>query len=820
MFAKGRHVLIGIIALSTVVAGVGYSAFSFKETAQTSTSAEPSPDNIRENFIFGDPAADSNIFDTKYYTVNFYGQYLGVNSVDVGKGTGHYNVSDGSSIDGYSHYFGFFRDEDIDTNLIERLGGTITKNSDGIGTYINCVTFENVSTITQEMLQAVGAPICTDSLDEFGKPDRGQAPTGVVDEKGWVLTFLSWMLVNNGSGNSAPDLYAAGRRWDGEKRYIVTGSYPTQGFEVPNFNLSLEYYDSYTSQGSQGSTLNFYPFLSTGKEYGDGDKNDAISLHVGSGVNNSSFTTYSTNFVYDPKMSSFGNFDVFRFPGFCINDPTLFSENVGSGENYQLFFQIDIYERRFLWNPGWSGEWDSLGSSRSSPFLLNGFYDGTSLPLGRYNFYLFVGTSELDQNSILSALNGHQIKPYRLYSDFQSIAAGSYYPDLNTRYFYLAVEKSFDVKLLGTETGYWDYDDAPYSPSFNQIISSDSLLLDEYEVRDVTMDGSKTTEYKIEKADGNGYSLMLPHTFFSIGIDQNPSRFNLHTRLLTYDENGTPHDAEGLTIPVTTAKFTYYDETTQQVVTESRPEYYSSSTYVSSDASESTRIDPNSSLISLNDWCEQKNAGYVSDDVSIRYDDGTTMSLAEAWASSPDLRDDIAGLQIFRVPSTGEYNIYLRFNYTQEGGNGAVTKLDIDMYFYKIHNIFVKIAAGSDIPLKDDNSNYVDTNNNDAFFSSTKSYYLLDKLSLDDQFAGSDGVLSLRDLIKNKQADAADNNYCYVLCDTVSGQYALPSSIDRGEFVIHKNHILEWKKELKTDVGWTNADDDLLEETGSNGGIA
>lgn len=814
MFAKGRHVLIGIIALSTVVAGAGYSAFSFKETAQTSTSAEPSPDNIRENFIFGDPVADSNIFDTKYYTVNFYGQYLGVNSVDVGQGTGHYNVSGGSSFNGYSHYFGFFRDEDIDTNLIERLGGTITKNRDGVGTYINCVTFENVSTITQEMLQAVGAPICTDSLDG-GKPHRGQAPTGVVDKEGWVLTFLSWMLVDNSSNNNAPDLYAVEDNWINNQKYGVTGSYPVEGFQIPNFNLALAYYDDYSINGN---TINFFPFLSTGKEYGNGITEDAVSLHIGSSVNSDSFGVFSTNFVYDPELSS-NYFNAFRFPGFSINNPSEFSRNSHLSADYQIYLQIDIY-LKVLWpaTDGWSGDWSPL-STDTGTFLIN----GSNLPQGRYNFYLFVGTSEFDSvahENILEKLSSNKIKPYRLYPDFEMVRPSWVIRD-NDRDFYLAIEKSFDVKLLGTETGYWNYDDAPYSPSFNQILSSDSSLLDEYEVRDVTMDGSKTTEYHVEGTDEkDGYSLVLPHTFFSIGIDQNPSRFNLHTRTLTYDEDGNPQDAGGLAIPTTTAKFTYYDEDTRQVVTESRPEYYSSSSYVSSDVSGSTRIDPNSSLISLSDWCEQKNAGHVSDDVSIRYDDGTTMSLAEAWASSPDLKDDIAGLQIFRVPSTGEYNIYLRFNYTQEGGNGAVTKLDIDMYFYKIHNIFVKIAAGSDIPLKDDNSNYVDTGNNGAFFSSTKSYYLLDKLRLDDQFAGSGGLLSLRDLIKNKQADVADNNYCYVLCDTVSGQYALPSSIDRGEFVIHKNHILEWKKELKNDVGWTNADDNLLEETSSNGGMA
>ena len=802
MFAKGRHVLIGIIALSTVVAGVGYSAFSFKETAQTSTSAEPSPDNIRENFIFGDPAADSNIFDTKYYTVNFYGQYLGVNSVDVGQGTGHYNVSRGSSFNGYSHYFGFFRDEDIDTNLIERLGGTITKNSDGVGTYINCVTFENVSTITQEMLQAVGAPICTDDL-ESGKPARGKTDTGLIDDEGWVLKFLSWMLVKPNQSDT-PDLYKASSSYfDGHgwgrgfwpydhpsETYKIYGSFPTTGFAIPNFNLSLSNYSGYVTNG----VLNIYPLLSTGKEYGPGETRDALSASISESMSNSFFDILSTDFVYDPALS-FNSVNSYRFPGLTIKDSYGFQNNV------DFYIQIDIdYSRG-----GWSGNWIHVVTNEGK--TINDF----ELPVGRYNLYMFVTTGGVeDIDAIKNKVQESLIKPYRLY-DFSSVSGGS-----DNRNFYLVIEKSFDVKFLGTETGYWDYEEAPYSPSFNQILSADLKILDEYEVRDVTMDASRETEYTIN----DKYSLILPNTFFSIGIDQNPSRFNLHTRLLTYDENGTPHDPEGLTIPVTTAKFTYYDETTQQVVTESRPEYYSSSTYVSSDASESTRIDPNSSLISLSEWCEQKNAGYVSDDVSIRYDDGTTMSLAEAWASSPDLQDDIAGLQIFRVPSTGEYNIYLRFNYTQEGGNGAVTKLDIDMYFYKIHNIFVKIAAGSDIPLKDDNSGYVNTSNNDAFFSSTKSYYLLDKLSLDDQFAGSDGVLFLRDLIKNKQADAADNNYCYVLCDTVSGQYALPSSIDRGEFVIHKNHILEWKKELKKDVGWTKADDDLLKETSSNGGMA
>ena len=71
IFSKAKYILVGMLALSVTVAGAGYSFFAFSEDDSASESVDPSADNIRENFIFGDPAADSNVFDTKYYTREF-----------------------------------------------------------------------------------------------------------------------------------------------------------------------------------------------------------------------------------------------------------------------------------------------------------------------------------------------------------------------------------------------------------------------------------------------------------------------------------------------------------------------------------------------------------------------------------------------------------------------------------------------------------------------------------------------------------------------------------------------------------------------------
>ena len=56
-----------------VGAGAGYSLFVFSDAVSKEQEVLPSPETIRQNFSFNE-AEESDIFNTKYYTVNFFSQ--------------------------------------------------------------------------------------------------------------------------------------------------------------------------------------------------------------------------------------------------------------------------------------------------------------------------------------------------------------------------------------------------------------------------------------------------------------------------------------------------------------------------------------------------------------------------------------------------------------------------------------------------------------------------------------------------------------------------------------------------------------------------
>ena len=455
---------------------------------------------------------------------------------------------------------------------------------------------------------------------------------------------------------------------------------------------------------------------------------------------------------------------------------------------------------------------------------------GLTLPVGRYNLYLFLVQSSFDKdyhfwedlgpenvtcptridskdiNDGLSAENIRQYKAVDLGFSFVydnqrtwSVPAWELIADVCD--FYLVVEKTFDVKLLGGETGTLIYNEAPYSPSFNQIVSSSGDILNEFEVQDVTMDASRTFAYNLS---GFG-TIILPQTFFSIGIDQNRPRFTLSPVKLTYSDSvigpgSVPTNAAEEKVPVVTAKYSSFDGSS--VVTEERTEYY-----LSKSCGPDGQLNADWSLLTLSEWCAS-NAGSM--EASYIPESGNeAMSLATAYSQNAELRKMIDQMPVFKVPSTGEYNFYLRFHYSPE--SGVVTSLKIDLYFYRIHNIFVKIASDSSW---ENGSGYVNTGSGDfTFYTSSQSYFLLDTLGLDDSFITNEGPMTLGAIMNQRQGTLSSDERAttaWILYDIVSGQYALPTALENGEFVIKKNHVLAWKRVNRLDVGWSNVDDQLL----------
>lgn len=845
IFSKAKYILVGMLALSVTVAGAGYSFFAFSEEDTDNQNLGPSADNIRENFIFGDPEADSNVFDTKYYTVNFYAQYCGIGSAGTG-GEKHYEVSGGNSESGYSHYFGHFKADQLDPDLINDLGGTVTSLQDADGTYYNCITFKNVSMLTQDMLKAVGVPACADNVD------TGASDEGLIDCKGYLIHFLSWLLIDeNASG--IPDFYSGftgASNWSqtgGVMKCEITGTYPISGYEIPNFNLALENYDQYADEND---VINFYPYLSTGKEYrSDYEAKNAVAFR--SYAPSSTYDLPSQDFVYDPAHNiSENGIEAYRLPGLTVQTAPSGNPDDEPEFNYYTSTIILDINRKSL-GDGWIGAWMELPKKGSSTYIDNskghdqvpgglGGYSLSNLRLraGRYNLYLFLKRStylsewdwdtqdpntvpgsaftEGEIESINETLKNTNIRQYKALELGYSFVykQNSRWVFIGTQYnisaeiynFYLVIEKSFDVKLLGGESGTLIYDDAPYSPSFNQIASQNGIL-DEFEVRDVTLDSSKTFEYDLA-----GYGkIIFPQTFFSIGIDQNMPRFELNTVQLRYADTAigpgsTPGGAQAEDVPTVSAKYSSFDGSS--VVTVERTECYFSQSIGSDGA-----INYDWSLMRLSDWCKlNKETDSKSQEVRfIPEGESEAIGLASAYDQglATGLQSVIEQMPVYKVPTTGEYNFYLKFHYSPDAG--VVESLQIDLYFYRIHNIFVKIASDSSW---ENGSGFINTSSSDfTFYTSSQSYFLLDTLGLDDEFITESGPMSLGTIMNRRRGTLSSeekDTMAWVLYDVISGQYALPTTLQDNEFVITKNHVLAWKKVSRTQVGWSDGDDMLL----------
>lgn len=870
----GTHIFFALIAAGAIIAGSGYSLFAFFESDSDSTAVSPSPETIRENFTFNEEG-DANPGDVKYYTVRFYSQYPG-DSVDTG-GTKHYTENGIQSE--YSHLFGYFSSDESTRSDIENLNGEIFENADVNGTYWNCIEFKNLSFVTREILELVGEPICTDpNLSERGIPggvyDKNFDPNKSVY---YPLTFLSWMAFAETTDSIDPYYLNTGNRNDPkgwqtasgyDNVYVCAGNYPTGGYWVPNFNLSLSYYANLLGIGD-GGTIEFYPFYSTGKNYTDqGNKTDALSVSISADLQDK-ISVPDTNFVRDPNLDitteSGDSLTAFRLSGFTVNTDS--SEEEINLDGFTI--QVDMYPSATS-SSGWEGKWVSLADDLSCTYrefeketVTGDAFSLGPLPTGRYNIYVFSKKSSYSEQhhfgwdrpdgwpdsvdeccsyiekklgngcSIVSSdaaiaskiYDEKQIVPYKTFScglsmiisygnSFAAFSDG-YYVKSDVRDFVVILEKSFDTKLLGGEAKTFDYDIAPYSPVFDQVVNTSgsngetasSILTNDYEAKDVVLDESSSAVYEVE-----GGKVIFPGTYFSVAIDNlsfetKHGLVNLLTKPLYYKEGdniwGTkPKDKNGNDITdlpsVEAASVGGNMET----------EYYMSSSYINGS------IDYGYSLVSLYDILNSTSGNtelnnmlseirFVSNDGA----DTTLLHLASSDSSKfSEIKDRLINLPILRAPDTGEYNLYLRFNY--EGiDQGAVSKLNIEVYFYRLHNIFVKIASdpnNAGYPSDETSWGYI-TSSSGGFHTSDTSYFLLDTLDLADTFGGTPLWQIIYDMNSEVQS-----RYCYVLYDAVSGQYALPSVIENGGFVITKNHVLLWKYALKENVGWNESDDNAL----------
>lgn len=869
-----------------VGAGAGYSLFVFSDAVSSEQEVLPSPETIRQNFSFSE-TEESDIFNTKYYTVNFFSQNFKFDPNESLE-SGFYRTRNFQS---WNKWLGHF--QSVETSVIEDLGGTVILQGEGTNDVtVSCISFPHISIVTQDILEAIGVPIC--STFERALHNGNYQMTlkeglndGPETGSSWPLSFLSWTFdtldIYQGLGGS-------GDNW------TVNGLFPGK-FTIPNFNLSLSAYDSEAvdvdpdgipDSGDETSVLNIFPIYTVGKDRGTGDsasmKIDNIEM-IATETNETGTTTVidGTNpegkdgvgfesyyFAYDSDTTaalaaqgltganispangtSIDAYRAYRLSGLTIDD-------LSKASDVSLTIVNDMFRRlngqEHLW---WGTEKPAVPTSGGFSSIIvdrggNAYENGLSLDLvdyigepGRYNVYLFVKEKFYSKGSdggniwsddsisnsdcfkspnftqgeltlIGNALKGRNVHGFKKgalgysleneaseinhpvlydnpnwvsnpssptnYENYGVTDVHNYYiTGRHYRSYAILIEKSYDPELLGGPTGNWDYSRSDNDHFFIQ--NSDDH--DEYEVRNVDMLVDNYSQYELKRSDGSILgTLSLPGTYLSVGLDS-ANATKVSTVEVEYDKNGKPTDPS---IP----KVTVYDNTVDPPT--STEEYYFS--YNPENLNESLMtLGQLYSYDNVNN--EELDEFWKAHQVTFTPNGGgEAVALRnylrdEKIAASDPLYKALAACNVVSVPAEGQYNFYLRFSYAAREGGTSGEVPSIEVFAYRIHNIFVKILDGEPVM---NEQGFLDVNdwtyngssgNGSRMYSSQFWYYIYDTLSLDDVFVYQGFPSTLGQIFDGLKA----RGKC--LKDIVSGRYLTPYSMEEEPFIVMKNYVLQ-----------------------------
>lgn len=869
-----------------VGAGAGYSLFVFSDAVSKEQEVIPSPETIRQNFSFNE-TEESDIFNTKYYTVNFFSQNFKFDPNESLE-SGFYRTG---SFQSWNKWLGHF--QSVETSVIEDLGGTVILQGEGTDDItVSCISFPHISIVTQDILEAIGVPICsTFERALFGNGNyqmtlKEGLNDGPETGSSWPLSFLSWTFdtldIYQGLGGS-------GDNW------TVKGLFPGK-FTIPNFNLSLSTYESQAvdvdpdgipNSGDETSVLNIYPIYTVGKDRGTGDsasmKVDNIEMiatetnetetTVIDGANperdgvgfESYYFAYDSDTTYalgtqgltganiDPDGTSIDAYRAYRLSGLTIDDLSKASDVSLTIVN-DMFRRLDGQEHKW-----WGTEKPAVPTSGGFSSVIadhqgNAYENGLSLDLvdyigepGRYNVYLFVkekyyssgsfggnglvwDNDSIDNSAsfpspnfnqdeltaIATAMKGQNVHGFKqgpLGYSLENEVSEIYFPALQDnpewvndrsvltenfgvtdvynyyitgrhyRSYAILIEKSYDPELLGGPTGNWDYSRSDNDHFFIQ--NSDDN--DEYEVRNVDMLVDNYSQYELKGSDGSVLgTLSLPGTYLSVGLDS-ANATKVSTFEVEYDESGKPTDPS---IP----KVTVYDNTVDPPT--STEEYYFS--YNPENLNESLMtLGQLYSYDNVNN--EQLNEFWKAHQVTFTPNGGGKGVALRDYlrdgniaASDRDrLYQALAACNVVSVPAEGQYNFYLRFSYAAREGGTSGEVPSIEVFAYRIHNIFVKILDGEPVM---NEQGFLDVNdgtyngssgNGSRMYSSQSWYYIYDTLSLDDVFVYQGVTSTLGQIFDGLKA----RGKC--LKDIVSGRYLTPYSMEEEPFIVMKNYVLQ-----------------------------
>lgn len=912
-----------------VGSGAAFSAFVYPFNVSNSQSVIPAVDTIRENFYFDD-GEDLNLFDTQTYTVNFYAQNL----YDYGTQN---SLEYQNALDGYSKWLGHFNKADV--GAIRHLGGQaysytneeITDNA--YTTPINKIVWTNVSSITQDMLAAMGAPVCSEfsrELDGNGNYSMGSSwKRGLMDKNNdsnpWPMSFLSWSLdlVNTYDGL----LCQTGRDdLNGENVILRANSYfpePNNAYEIPNFNVPLS---ECVEEGTpSGSLINVYPVYTNGKNYVGtagklvdnlemivkDDNGDVPDGTDGAMLFNSyyfAFDSEITSKIADGTIGTAADgYKAYRLSGITIAEgasnwtATIVNDMAPYGHSTEYYGSSKPVvpakggktSIAILGQSQIEGVNGVKGDSYQGITNDNEAFDLTDiLQPGRYNVYLFAKEKYLTDgassgkasviasqqkpasnadaweevtangetrscaefsDSEISSIN--EILETNLHiNDYYSSRLGysitnnltqvdwglfsgyadddpngdpekggewpfKHYYISSRRYrgYYVYIERSYDNKMVGGSQSTWEYKNASGT---DPLFVQNPLDYSEFETQNVDLIYEDTTSLTLRGGEDGKTELgqlTLPGTYFSIRPSDD-GVYPLNFDEIEVDQNYEPINSEG--IPSVEVKDMSL-ENNEAGISSMRTEYYSSVTVkegtVVRDRSLSSLYDRyfdengnlRDTLANLNEDSESNECfAFIPKD-----GEKTTFSryLEECDSDTLDLvKSALQRSNIVSVPGTGKYNFYLKFNYgsSENYTDGRKSSPTIDLYFYKIHNIFVKIldAAGtvesggtsiSNIMI--DENNFANVNDldyiarGDNFYTSTNYYYIYQQLDIDDSFsyyvASGNGTYTIKN---TSLRDLFDDLYRKGKClmDSVTGRYITPWTLENEPFAIMKNYLL------------------------------
>ena len=892
-----------LVPALTLGIGAGFSNFFFGNTASAGSSVDPSIENIRDNFHFDEPE-DTNIFNTKFYDVTFYSQavsdgknyYAGYDG-EYYKEFGYFPLDNSQiyqiqGLGGELYQVGNDNQE-VRITDIEQDGGLNENNVivDAVTgkAIINRITFRNISTITPEIASAVINPYCSLYDTHYNDPDG---------PKYYQLKFATWT-----ANSYSSDVYKETHQENGVP-VNATGYFPQEVEDIPNFNFLLSEQPGLTDPYNR-TTIGFYPIYSSGKNYIDVNKRkDAIAISEvggsGDGTNTNLLSTDLNSFVPDSfstealiyavdQVGDNRSLSAYRFPGIevfkdevkfaIIND---FDRADGSWGGNSLIVQED--DHFFDWH-----EFNEYTDFLYPSGNINENAESFSLPKGRYNLYLFVkertasdvekggglftGYDDCDDpftNSSFAFQTGEESEINKFLRDsgveiFDNFSFGAstlytcalhgradilydhVYTDskgethryrrdtFDYRDYYLVVEKMYSPKLLGGSNT-WNY---------NSESSSDPLFLQSpehqnaYETRNISLSDNVTHPYDL----GNGYTLSLPGTCFSIGLSETTTEITLPT--INYENNKPSKIVVGNT--TTDVKPTTIDETTGEIIELGnlpvtiirdkttgiyRYDYYFSKNGANSDFSEG--------LMTLKEAIDNsQNSGDEESLTDKIYVSGGVGMYSGYLSDAPaDVQSSIAAElgnheNIIVAPHSGQYNIYLRYQF--QGSKPVV-----ELYAYRIKDLTVRIFSpddsddeGTDIDTKDlvyredgfvltQNGIYnvypksYSQGNNDDYSLWTvcsdenHTHDRMEQKTVDYIYAAEDFVSGdplLEDTVFTRSVELEDGSYETtnvslidmmndlwrqekILIDVVSGEYVTPTVIENGDYEINKNTIL------------------------------